>query len=405
MIFQYEAMNQRGDAVKGVLEAPNREAAIARLKSQNLYPKIVQNDTARRDRDLFPVLSKLLNTISRKEIGIFSRQLATLIGAGISLDESLSSVLEQTKNPTFRKVILEMKQAVTEGKTLSQSFGMHPVIFPPVYENMVRVGEATGSYEAILLRLAEMEEKNDELKGKAITALIYPAIMLVLSVFVVIFLLTSVVPQMEMLFSSFEGKLPWPTRLVLAISSFMQSFWHVALLAAAGGVYAFSRYYATPQGKLKTDARMIKTPLIGDLLRKIEISRFARNFGLLQESHVPLLQTLEILAGTVGNAVFREELKMAAREIREGGKIRTSLRDSRVLDQMTLGMIAAGESSDRLAELLLKVAAIMDSEVDSAVKRFTAALEPLMLVVMGGLIAGIMSAVILPIYKLTEMIR
>lgn len=404
-IYHYEAINSKGDKVKGIIEAPSEENAQAKLRAQSLYIRSLQSDIASRDRELFPLLSRILYPISRKEIGIFSRQLATLLGAGISLDQSLTMILEQTKNKNFQKIILQMKQAVTEGKTLSQSFGEQKKVFPPVYENMVRVGEATGSYERTLNRLAEIEEKNAELKSKAITALIYPGIMLSVSVFVVIFLLTSVVPQMKLLFENFQGQLPWPTRIVLGLSSFMQTFWPAIILAMAGGVYFFHRFREKPAGKRKVDGWTIRIPLIGDLLRKIEISRFARNFGILQESNVPLLQTLEILEGTVGNSIFADELHKAAKLISEGDKIRTALADSKIIDQMTFGMIAAGETTDRLSELLLKVADIMDGEVDAAVRRMTSALEPLMLIVMGGLVAGIMISVILPIYKLTEMMQ
>lgn len=404
-IFQYEAFTASGEKVNGVIEAPNAQAAQKKLRSQSLFVRQLNEDTAKRDRELFPFLSKILYRISRKEIGIFARQMGTLLGAGIAIDDALQSIWEQTENPSLKKVVLQMKEAITEGKTLSQAFGVHKDIFPPVYENMVKVGEATGGYEKTLHRLAELEEKNEELKGKAITALIYPAIMFFLSVFVVFFLLTSVVPQIEMIFASFQGELPLPTRIVLGISNLLQNFWAVGLVLIGLGIYGFIRYRATPVGKQKTDALILRLPFFGSLQKKLQVGRFARNLGTLLESNVSLLGALEIVTGTIGNRVFQDELIKAGKKISEGSTIRDAIRDSQVIPQMARGMIAAGESTDRLPELLIKVAIILESEVDAAVKRMTNALEPIMIVVMGGLVAAIMAAIMMPLYKMTELIK
>lgn len=404
-IFQYEAFTTDGVRVEGVIEAPNSQAAQKKLKSQSLYVRTLKEDSVKRDRELFPFLSKLLYRISRKEIGIFARQLGTLLGAGIAIDDALESIREQTENPTLKKVVIQMKTSITEGKSLSQALGEHTDIFPPVYENMVKVGEATGGYEITLNRLAELEEKNEELKSKAITALIYPGIMFFLSVFVVVFLLTSVVPQIEMIFTSFQGELPLPTRIVLGVSNIVQNFWAVALVGFMAAIYFLLRYRATEAGKMKTDTIILQIPFFGNLQRKIQVGRFSRNLGTLLESNVGLLGALEIVSGTVGNAVFKDELSAAAKKISEGISIREALKGSKVIPHMARGMIAAGESTDRLPELLLKVAVILESEVDAAVKRMTNALEPIMIVVMGGLVAAIMAAIMMPLYKMTELIK
>ena len=234
-MYRYKAFNNAGKQIEDYIEASTLQIARAKLKQQGMYVREIHEDILKRDREIFPQLSKLLYRISSKDMGLFARQLGTLLGAGISLNQALTDVWEQTENPNFKKVIGQMKEDVVSGKSLSESIAAHPDVFPPVYENMVKVGEATGTYELTLNRLAELEEKNAELKGKAITALVYPGIMLFVSIGVVMFLLTSVVPQIETMFAQFEGaELPLPTRIVLAVSSIVRNYWYILILFVAG---------------------------------------------------------------------------------------------------------------------------------------------------------------------------
>lgn len=403
--FQYTAFTNQGQKVTGVIEAISPQAASQKLKTQNLFVREIRADSAKRDRELFPFLSNFLYRIKRKEAGIFARQLGTLLGAGIPLNEALSDISEQTENPHLRKIVQEMKQQVIEGKTLSDAIKQHTNVFPPVYESMIRVGEATGNYEPTLKRLADLEERNEELKARAITAMVYPAFMLLISVGVVFFLMTSVVPQLSDLFSGFKAELPLITRVVIALSKIFSSFWYVMILAGFGGVYAYVRYRQTPEGRHKTDRMILKIPFFGGLLRRIQVGLFCRNLGILVESQVPLLDALKIVSGTITNSIFIDELTVASQQIKEGSSLRESLKNSVILPQMAKGMISAGESTDRLAELLIKAAEIMESEVDSAVRRMTQSLEPIMIVFLGGIVAAIMAAVMLPMYKMTEYIK
>lgn len=403
--YQYTAFSPKGAKVTGVIEAVSPQAATQKLRSQNLYVRELREDSAKRDRELFPFLSNLLYRIRRKEAGIFARQLGTLLGAGIPINEALADISEQTENPHLRKIIQEMKQQVVEGKSLSEAIRQHSAVFPPVYESMIRVGEATGNYEPTLKRLADLEERNEELKARAITAMIYPMFMLVISIGVIFFLMTSVVPQLSDLFSGFKAELPLITRIVIGLSRFFSSFWYILVLALVGAIYAVIRYRSTPEGRRKTDRLLLQIPFFGGLLRRIQVGLFCRNLGILIESQVPLLDALRIVAGTVTNSIFSDELNNAIQMIKEGSSLRDSLKDSVILPQLARGMIAAGESTDRLAELLIKAAEIMESEVDSAVRRMTQSLEPIMIVFLGGIVAAIMAAVMLPMYKMTEYIK
>lgn len=403
--YQYTAFSNTGQKVTGVIEAPSPQAATQKLKTQNFYVREIREDSVKRDRELFPFLSNILYRVKRKDAGLFARQLGTLLGAGIPLHEALSDIGDQTENVHLKKIIQEMKQQVIEGKSLSEAMSQHSNIFPPVYESMVRVGEATGNYEPTLKRLADLEERNEELKSRAITAMVYPAFMLFISVGVVFFLMTSVVPQLSDLFSGFKAELPLITRVVIGLSRFFSSFWYVMILAAFAAVYLFVRYRKTPEGRHKTDKFILRIPFFGGLLRRIQVGLFCRNLGILVESQVPLLDALKIVAGTITNSIFIDELNSASQQIKEGSSLRESLKNSVILPQMARGMIAAGESTDRLAELLIKAAEIMESEVDSSVRRMTQSLEPIMIVFLGGIVAAIMAAVMLPMYKMTEYIK
>jgi general secretion pathway protein F len=404
-IYQYRAFNKAGQEVTGHIDAPNPQNAQSKLKKQNLYIKELKEDTGKRDRELFPFLSKIINRIPRKDIGLFARQLATLLGAGIAINDALADIIDQTNNKNFQKIITEIRARVIEGKSLSEALAEHGDVFPPIYENMVRIGEATGNYESILGRLADVEDKNAELRGKVSSALIYPVIMLILSIGVVLFLLTFVIPQITGIFKTFNAPLPLPTRMVMWWSDTVISLWPVIVLGILGiayGIYAFKK---TPSGKLKMDQFLVKTPIFGKLLIKLEVSRFTRNLGILLLSNVPLLKALEIVTATATNEIFRLELQAAAKKVEEGGKLIESLRSSTFIPHMIKGMMSAGEATDKLGELTIKAATIQENELDTTVRSLTAALQPVIIVFLGGVVFFILISVMLPIFKLSSLIQ
>jgi len=404
-VFYYKALTHAGKEMSGHIEATNSQMALSQLKKQNLYIKELREDIAGRDRELFPFLSKIIYHVPRKDIGLFARQLATLLGAGIKLDNALGDIQEQTRNQHLSKSITSLKAAVTEGKSLSEAIGAQEHLFPPIYKQMIRVGEATGSYEKTLTRLAELEEKGSELKNKVITAMIYPVIMIMLSLFVVLFLLNSVVPQIQEIFESFKAELPLPTKIVIFFSMITRRLWPLFIISIFGLYYALHVFKKKEGGQLKLDKFKLKIPLYGNLIRKLEVSRFSRNLGILLESGVPLLDSLTVVQTIVDNQIFKAELLEAARQIKEGESLVASFKSSTFLPHMVKGMISAGESSDRLAELILKTADIMENEVDTSVKGLTTALEPLMMIVMGGLVGGIMVAILMPLYQMSQLIK
>lgn len=404
-MFHYKAVDLNGNHSQGNIEASSVQVAVGLLKKQNLYPLSVKEDTGARDRGIAPFLSKLVYRIPRKDVGLFTRQLGTLLGAGIPLHEAVENVRDQTANSHLKKVVYGMASDIKQGKSLSESMAARGDIFPPVYENMVKVGEATGNYEKQLKRLAEMEEKNSELFNKTIVAFIYPAIMLFLIIGVTLFLLTSVVPQIETMYASFEKELPFVTRLVIGLSNFLKSYWLILFIITVTILYLFNRYRKSDEGKLKVEKFLLDLPLFGNIIRKMLLTRFTRNLGILAESNVSLLASLEITSEIVNHATFKAEILRAKKMVQEGYSLKESFSNSTIINQMTLGMLSAGERTDRLSEMLLKIADIMDSELDTAVQGFTYTLEPMMIVIMAGVVGTIMIAILLPIFKMAEFIQ
>ncbi|MBM9545641.1 type II secretion system F family protein [Leptospira sp. 201903074] len=404
-LFTYVAFNRKGKEEKNIIDAPNLQAARNKLKAKGLYVRSIQEDREKEERELFPFLSKLLYRIPRKDVGLFCKQLGTLIGAGIPLDKCLLSIIDQVENIYFKKVLIEMRADITEGMSLSESMKKHKTVFPDQYPSLISVGESTGNYENTLHRLAELEEKSSELKSKVQVAMIYPMIMGLLSLGVSIFLLVVVIPQIEQLFASFDAKLPLLTRGVIFLSYVLTNYWFFILGAIAGGLLGFMKWKSSGEGKKTWDKFLLRLPVIGTLLRKILVSNFARNLSILLMNRVPLIVSLNIVSDVVGHTVFKEEIESAIIKIKEGGKLSDSLQGSQVLPQMVLGMLSAGEASDKVPEMMNKLSEIYESEVDTAIKSLTQSLEPMMIIVMGGIIFTIMAAIMTPMYKLTQEIQ
>ncbi|TGL90538.1 type II secretion system F family protein [Leptospira congkakensis] len=404
-LFTYVAFNRKGKEEKNIIDAPNLQAARNKLKAKGLYVRSIQEDREKEERELFPFLSKLLYRIPRKEVGLFCKQLGTLLGAGIPLDKCLLSIIDQVENIYFKKVLIEMRADITEGMSLSESMKKHKTVFPDQYPSLISVGESTGNYENTLHRLAELEEKSSELKSKVQVAMIYPMIMGLLSLGVSIFLLVVVIPQIEQLFASFDAKLPLLTRSVIFLSYVLTNYWFFILGAIAGGFLGFLKWKSGGEGKKTWDKFLLRLPVIGTLLRKILVSNFARNLSILLLNRVPLIVSLNIVSDVVGHTVFKEEIESAIVKIKEGGKLSDSLQGSQVLPQMVLGMLSAGEASDKVPEMMNKLSEIYESEVDTAIKSLTQSLEPMMIIVMGGIIFTIMAAIMTPMYKLTQEIQ
>ena len=334
------------------------------------------------------------------------RQLGTLLDAGLPLDRSLSSISDTVENEYLKKAIIEIRAGIVEGETLSDAMQKHPAIFPPVYHHLVSVGEKTGAYEQALLRLADLEDANQALQNKVLTAAFYPLIMLFLLGGIMLFMLGVVFPKIQALFAQVKAELPFITKLVIGMSNFVASGKILIFAAALVGVYVlFYRWKTSPEGRKVWERFMMSLPLIGSITRKVLLTRFARNLGVMLENRVPLIAALQVVSKIVNHSIFSDEILGAIDKIKEGTRISDAFRDSLIINQMTLGMLNAGELSDSVPQMVSKIADVLDTELDGSIQRLSLLLEPIMIVVMGGVIVLIMVAILLPMYNLTRQLQ
>ncbi len=414
--FSYVALDARGQQVTGDIEAPTQNDAVGQLRQQGYYPTsvdvaskagkakkaVAQKSAAAPAKKGGSLFAK--QTIKGKTLMIFTRQLATLIDAGLPLLRSLTVLAKQEKDPVLKSTITQLAESVQGGSTFSDSLTGHPKIFNKLYVNMVKAGELGGVLELVLLRLAEFQEKAQKIKNKVVAAMFYPIIVLVIAIAIMAFLLVFIVPKFEAIFADMLGGKPLPalTQFVIASSNLVKN--HV-LLIIVGIVVLFIAYKLiarTAKGIMAIDNIKLKAPLFGDLTRKSAISRFARTLGTLVTSGVPILQALNITRETAGNVVIADAINKVHDAVKEGESIVQPLEASGVFPPMVISMIDVGEETGQLPEMLLKVAEVYDDEVDNAVAGLTSLLEPIMIVFLAVIVGTIVIALFLPLISIIQ---
>jgi type IV pilus assembly protein PilC len=405
-LFSYKAKLSNGTVVSGMIEAADKREASEKLRLQKMA--IVElaektEDLLARVKDLLPGFGK--PAVRSKDLVLFSRQLSTLVSAGVPIVQSLGILERQSSNPAFREVLVKVKTDIEAEKSISEALGKHPKAFPSIYSAMIRAGELGGILDTILERLSRFLEASEELKGKVKSALTYPAIVLLICVLVVVFLMVFVIPTFKTVFEGFGADLPPPTRAVLALSDFARGYWYVLLGLPAAAAYFFRRWYETPAGRSWVDARLLRVPGFGILLMKVAVAKFARTLGTLVKAGVPILQALEAVAATAGNAAIEQAVLTSRRSVSEGGRLAAPLVQSGVFPEMVTQMISVGEETGALDQMLEKIADFYDSEVDAAVKGLTSMIEPLVIVFMGVVVGAIAVAMFLPIVDVTKHIE
>jgi len=415
--YSYVALDARGQEASGVIEADSQNAAVGQLRQAGYFPKSIGEEGKGKAKAAKPVAtkskaaSKQINisipflerkTVKGKTLMIFTRQLATLIDAGLPLLRGLTVLAKQEPDLVLRKVIVSLAEAVQGGGTFSESLGGHPKIFNKLYVNMVKAGELGGVLELVLIRLAEFQEKAQKIKNKVVAAMFYPAIVLVIAIVIMGFLLVFIVPKFEAIFADMLGGKPLPalTTFVIATSNLVKNN---VLLIIAGFVALIIGYNIlgkTPKGAAILDSFKLKAPLFGDLTRKSSISRFSRTLGTLVTSGVPILQALNITRETAGNVVIANAITKVHDSVKEGESIVHPLEASGVFPPMVISMIDVGEETGQLPEMLLKVAEVYDDEVDNAVAGLTSLLEPIMIVFLAVVVGTIVIALFLPLISI-----
>ena len=401
-LFRYKALSGAGEALDGQMEAASAEEVIVRLQDQGHLPV----EARRADDEGGEGLSRLFRreTFGDAQVLQFSQQLATLLGAGQPLDRALGILLELPESPDARRVIERIREAVRGGAPLSTALEQQHGIFSRLYVNLVRAGEAGGSLQESLRRLADYLERSAALRGRVINALIYPAILMLLVIGSVTFLLAVVVPQFQALFESMDAELPWYSAAVLEASLFVRAWWWLLLPALAGLVAWVAWRLNQPAARRALDARMLRWKIVGDLAAKLDTARLARTLGTLVRNGVPLLAALNLSRPVLSNRVLADAVEAAGEEVKTGSGLGYALGRQKLFPRLAVQMIQVGEESGELETMLLKVADTFDQETGNALDRMLAALVPALTLLMTAIIGAIMLSVLLPIYDLTNSI-
>jgi type IV pilus assembly protein PilC len=384
------------------MEAASEAAVMTQLRAQMIMPVNVKT----KPKDLLAGVSLFEASVTTRDLVIFTRQFATMIDAGLPLVQCLDIQSTQQPNKKFKSILSEVKNEVEQGSTFADALRKHPKPFDDLYVNLVQAGEIGGILDTILNRLAVYLEKADALKRKVKGAMIYPSTILVVSIAVITLLLVKVIPVFQQMFDDFGGALPGPTQMVVNVSEFLQSYIVMMMVGGTISVVAFLQARKRIESfRYRTDAIFLRLPVFGSLLRKVAVSRFSRTLGTMISSGVPILDALEICARTAGNKVIERALMKTRAAIAEGRTIAEPLEASGVFPGMVVQMIAVGESTGAMDNMLAKIADFYDDEVDTAVDALTALMEPFMMVFLGGTIGAILMAMYLPIFKIAETIN
>lgn len=404
-VYEYTALDSNGKKLKGIIDADSQSAARQKIRHAGNYPvEISESEPVSRKTASTPGAIQF-QRIGQQEIHVATRQLATLLGAGIPLVPALSGLLEQTANQSLKKIVAQLKDSVNEGNSFTSALAEHPRLFSKIYINMVKAGEASGSLDVVLEQLAEFGENQQAMKSKIIVALIYPVLLSVIGILILFLLLTIVVPNITKVFEDSQEALPLPTVILINISNFLGSYWWLILLLAAGIALALHFAVQLPKGKRIWDRTKLTLPLFGDLNIKIAAARLGSSLGSLLKSGVPLVTSLRIVRNIFNNVLLSEVIDEATEELEKGGNLSKTLRESRWFLPMVVQMISVGEQSASLEKMLNKIAVSYEKEVETKIKALTSLIEPFMILFMGGIMLFIVLSILLPIFEMNQLIR
>ena len=399
-IYIWKGINAHGEKRKGQIEALDEAGVRAHLKRL----RIEETSIKEKPKDLLENVKFLRPKVTGKDLVVFTRQLSTMVDAGLPLVQCLQILAKQQDNPTFKEMLLAIQADVETGTTLADSMRKHPKVFDSLYCNMIEAGELGGILDTILQRLAAFKEKSMALQKRIKGAMTYPAICLAICVLVLAVILIFVVPVFDKMFKDFGAALPAPTQMVVNMSNFVTSYWYIVIGVGFLVVTVIKKYYKTEPGRLQIDQMLLWAPVVGDLIRKVAVSKFTRTLSTMLQSGVPILDALDVVARTAGNKVIERAISRVAAAISEGRPIAEPLEESQVFPPMVVQMINVGESVGALDTMLAKIADFYDEEVDQAVDNLTAMIEPFMMVFLGGVIGGLVVAMYLPIFQIASVV-
>jgi general secretion pathway protein F len=407
-VFEYTGLGEGGRSIRGVKDAESAKMLRTALRKEGVFltEVLAQRDggggTTQRKIDVGQVIR---GRISAEDVAIATRQLSTLVGANIPLVEALGALVDQVDHERLKKIVSQVKERVNEGTTLADALAAHPKVFNDLFVNMIRAGESSGALDVVLARLADFTENQAKIRRKVVGTMIYPAIMVVVGFGILIVLFTVVVPKVTKIFAENKMTLPLVTRILIGISDFARDYWYMLAATIALTIFAFTRWKASPKGRATWDRFVLKLPVFGPLVRMLAVTRFSRTLATLLKSGVPLLGSLDIVRAIVGNTLLTEVVEKARDSIREGESIAAPLKRSGQFPPLVYHMIAIGERTGQLEDMLVKVADAYDSQVDVRITALTTLLEPVMILLMGGTVAFIVFSILMPILQMNTVVR
>ena len=404
-VFEYKALNSKGDQLTGIIDADTPADARSKLRKQGIFPiEVVESEEKIKLKSEL-TFTRLFSRVKAADVAIFTRQLATLVNAGLPLVNALTALIEQLEKSPLKRVVIKVRDQVNAGSSFADALSFYPKVFSPLYVNMIKAGESAGALEIVLGRLADLAEKNLKLRNRIRSIMVYPILVAFLSVAVVMFLLVKVVPTIITIFTESRQALPLPTIILINISAFLRGYWWGILLILVGLYLLYSFWKKGRRGRYLIDRLKLNFPLFGILVRKMAIVRFSRTLSILLSSGVPLLKSLGIVRNIVDNVAIGGSIEEAQVAIRGGKSIADPFRKSGLFPPMVIHMIMVGETSGSLEDMLIKVAQAYEDEVETTVSALTSVLEPVMILVMGLVVGFIVISILLPIFQMSQVIR
>ena len=405
-VYEYTALDSKGREKKGEINAETSRLALEQLRVHNLYPSHIKavsspGTDASRKKSGFSFLTR----VNQGDLVVVIRQLATLLSAGLPLAACLNSVLEQTRKGPLHRVFVQIRERINAGSSLAAAIEEQGQVFPPSFAAMVKAGESSGTLELVLERLAEFSEQQQELKRKLQSSLAYPVLILIVSLAVIFFLMSYVVPKVSQIFLDFEQALPLPTLILISISDVLHLYWWVVPCGIVVFWLVFRRIRATSRGRFLLDRCSLRLPLVGPILHSIVIGRFSHTLGTLLKNEVTLLQSLKIVRNVTGNTVLQHNVDAVINDVSQGSSVSKTLQKGEVFPTTMVQLVAAGEKSGRLDSMFLKVAQSSEEYVTNKLSMLTSLLEPVMILVLGGIVGFVVLAVLLPIFDMSQLVQ
>ena len=407
-VYDYSALDANGKTVSGIINADGAVAARQKIRSAGHYPvslKEVKDGATEKTGSRPFHFSQYFSKIRPAEVCIMTRQLATLIGAGFPLVSAMDALVAQFPNPGLKKMVAKVKDAVVEGSSFADALSNFPAVFSGIYINMVRVGETSGTLEIVLNRLADITEKQEELKSRVVTAMIYPILIMAVGLLIMSFLFIYVIPNITSIFKDMSQALPLPTQILISSSELFKSYWWILVVLIVGLFFAGRSIRNSTRGRLWLDKNILRLPVAGPLTAKLATARFSRTLGSLLDNGVSMLPAMEVVKNVVGNVHIAQIIAGAGVEVGKGQPLGHSLDSGKVFPPIAIQMIQVGEQSGNLEEMLGKVATVFEKEVETTVLRMTALLEPVMVLVMAGMVLFIILSIFLPILEMRTLVR